>query len=117
MALFKIPSISDALDRVLDQERQILLSGNIKALAQLAPHKERLFTQLSAAGPDPRVLENLRKKADRNQELLRAAAKGIRAVTRRLEMLRNQKSELRTYTAGGQSMNLAKRGNKVEKRA
>ncbi len=117
MALFKIPSVPDALERVLDQERQMLLSGNIEALAQLAPHKERLLTQLPTARAEQTVVEKLRQKADRNQELLRATAKGIRAVTRRLEILRRQKSELRTYDAGGQSMNLAKRGNKIEKRA
>ncbi|WP_424943776.1 flagellar biosynthesis protein FlgN [Aliiroseovarius crassostreae] len=117
MALFKIPAIPDALDALLDKEREILLSGQIEALPRLAPQKEKLLNQLPSAKATSQQVEALRRKADRNQELLVAVSKGIRAVSRRLEALRSQKTQLRTYDAGGHSKNLAKRATTFEKRA
>lgn len=117
MALFKIPAIPDALDALLDKEREILLSGQIEALPRLAPQKEKLLSQLPSTKVTSQQMEALRMKVDRNQELMVAASKGIRAVSRRLEALRTQKSQLRTYDAGGHSKNLTQRATTFEKRA
>ncbi len=117
MALFNLLSVPDALRAVLDQERQLLLTGKIESLVKIAPEKERLLGQLAGSTDDTGLLDQLRRKADRNQELLVAVSKGIRAVSRRLETLRTQKTQLRTYDAGGQSQNLTQRKTTFEKRS
>lgn len=117
MGLFNMTAISDQLDNLLDKEREILLAGRIEMLPRLAPQKEKLLERLSSSNISREQIEKLRRKADRNQELLLAASKGIRAVTRRLQALRSQKSQLRTYDSGGHSQNLARRASTFEKRA
>lgn len=117
MALFNLLSVPEALRTLLDQERRLLLTGKIEALVKIAPEKERLLGQLAGATDDTSLLDQLRRKADRNQELLVAASKGIRAVSQRLDTLRTQKTQLRTYDAGGQSQNLTQHKATVEKRS
>ena len=107
----------EALRALLDQERQLLLTGKIEALTKIAPEKERLLSHLAGSTDDAGLLDQLRRKADRNQELLVAVSKGIRAVSRRLELLRTQKTQLRTYDSVGQSQNLTQRKSTFEKRS
>ncbi|KPN64851.1 hypothetical protein SAMN04488527_12116 [Aliiroseovarius crassostreae] len=117
MALFKRISPAQALNNLLDQERNLLLSGQLVELAKLGPEKERLFRLLPSMALSRTVIEQMRQKAEHNQALLLSANKGLRTVSRRLELLRNQKSQLRTYDAGGQSQDLARPSNKFEHRA
>ncbi|MBT2132266.1 flagellar biosynthesis protein FlgN [Aliiroseovarius lamellibrachiae] len=117
MALFNLLPVPEALRALLDQERQLLLTGKIEALTKIAPEKERLLSHLAGSTDDAGLLDQLRRKADRNQELLVAVSKGIRAVSRRLELLRTQKTQLRTYDSVGQSQNLTRRKSTFEKRS
>ncbi|MDA5095105.1 flagellar biosynthesis protein FlgN [Aliiroseovarius sp. KMU-50] len=117
MAIYKHSDAATALNTLLDLERQYLLSGEIGILTSLAPEKERLMRLLPTTKQDTKHLKVLVKKITRNQSMLIAAGEGIRTASRRLEALRNQKSQLRTYDAGGQSHDLSHRTTSFEKRA
>ncbi len=117
MALFNIPSVVDALDDLLDRERQAILSGNLDGLARLLGEKTRLMERLSGSSTDTTRIERLRVKADRNQELLEAVARGIKSVSKRLKTLNEPAGALRTYDKGGASHEMGAKKPSIEKRA
>lgn len=117
MALFRLPPVVDALDDLLDRERQAILKGDLDRLVRLAPEKERLLGLLAGASADERRILRLRQKADRNQELLRAVARGIRAARQRITRSRASAQDFKTYDKGGRSQKLSQPGKGVEKRA
>ena len=84
------------LEVILDDSRAALLAGDMARLADLA-------AALADASPpaEPAALRRLRRKAERNAQLLAAALKGIRAAQRRLQDLTGQ-GRSSTYDAQGQ---------------
>jgi len=116
MALFSMAAAVDALDDLLDHERQVILSGKIDALVRLAPEKERLLARLPVAVTDPATLERLRGKVMRNQDLLAAAARGIRAARDRLGGT-SARTDLRTYGRDGAPTHLGGGTGGVNRRA
>ncbi|WP_421702004.1 hypothetical protein [Aliiroseovarius sp.] len=120
MGLFKPTPLDAALERLLDQERQLILSGRIEALAQISAEKERLLARLGQSHGGVHALDHLRQKADRNQQLLMAVARGVRTVSRRLDALKAQQSgraRFSTYDQGGRSAQLTPGKSKFERRA
>ncbi|MCP5037093.1 MAG: flagellar biosynthesis protein FlgN [Rhodobacteraceae bacterium] len=117
MVLFNIPSVVDALDDLLDRERQAILTGNLDALSRQLVEKTRLLERLAGSTDDAARIERLRVKTDRNQELLGAVARGIKSVSQRLEAMKNPDTTLRTYDEGGAHQNLRTRKSSMEKRA
>lgn len=107
------------LDQLLEDERRVLLAGELSKLAHLLPKKESLIDALgSEQTPDRDALEALNQKVERNQLLLDSALDGIRSVARRLATLRRVRTSLETYDADGRkkSIGMSKDG-RVEKRA
>jgi len=100
MQLFRKRDSLDALEDLLDRERRVLLAGNYETLGRLLPEKERLLKIVVVSQPLA-SLARLKGKADRNQAMLLAAAKGIRYVTSSLAKLENRKSDLQTYDRTG----------------
>lgn len=93
-----------SLDDLLDQARDALVTGNLSALADLAPRVEALAESLSQI--DRPAAERLRRKADRNARLLQAATRGVRAAQQRwLEI--NTGASLVTYDARGRRETLS----------
>lgn len=117
MALFNIPPVVDALDDLLDRERQAILAGDLDMLARQAGEKARLLERLAGSTADSTRIERLRIKADRNQELLVAVARGIKSVSRRLKEMKAPKANFRTYGKAGMRPETAVKGSSVEKRA
>ncbi len=117
MALFDLGGVDVALERVLDMERQLILGGKLDALPRISAEKDRLLSRLKQSTDDLVVLNRLKKKADRNQELLQAVARGIRSVSQRLEAMKTRKTQLNTYTQGGVRANLMPPRSSFEKRA
>lgn len=117
MALFSTSPPSDALDRLLTHERQMILAGNVGDLAKIGSEKERLLARLPASGLDARALDRLRVKATRNQELLGAAARGLKSVRERLEAIQAQQANLRTYASNGSPAALNRTAPGFNKRA
>ncbi|WP_299401231.1 flagellar export chaperone FlgN [uncultured Roseobacter sp.] len=111
--------VIDALDDVLEAEREALLTGNLDEVGRLLERKESLIDQLSQlelASREP--LEALNSKVERNQALLDHALEGIRSVARRLAALRRVRSSLETYDEKGarHTIDVTPESN-VEKRA
>ena len=91
------------LDDILDEERRILLSGNLDMMKELVDRKEKVMDQLAdAEASDPQMLSSLNDKLKRNQALLDQALEGIRSVAKRLSALRRVRRSLDTYDARGE---------------
>lgn len=100
------PPMIDALEDLLDKERTAILNGALQDMGRLAGEKERVLEAGNMAVPDQSTLDRLRRKAARNQQLLTAAIRGVRAVTSRLDVLRNGPGEMNTYDRAGQRTTL-----------
>lgn len=95
--------VIDALDDVLDAEREALLAGDLDEIGRLLERKETLIDQLATLEEaDRESLEALNVKVMRNQALLDSALEGIRTVARRLAALRRVRSSLETYDEKGE---------------
>lgn len=117
MALFNIPSVVDALEDLLDRERQAILTGNLDSIARQLAEKTRLLENLPTATADLAHIARLKAKADRNQELLIAVARGIKSATQRLKELNKPAAVLRTYDEGGASREIVAPKSSLERRA
>ncbi len=98
--------ITDALEDLLDKERAAILDGALMDMGRIAREKEMLLGHHDLTAPDRKTLDRLRRKADRNQQLLAAAIRGVRTVTARLNTLRNGPGEMNTYDRTGQRSTL-----------
>ena len=92
------------LDRVLDEERNALLRGQIQSLDHshriklLEKHSKMNFSDLR----DFRV-EVVQRKLKRNEELYDSAVKGVESARNRLNEILRAKQKLTTYTKNGKS--------------
>ena len=109
----------DALDRILDQERQALMQGALDQIDDLMREKEALIDKINAAEAiESASLANLQDKVARNQALLSSALEGIRAVANRMADLRRVRSGLETYDHRGRKKSFGIHPQShVEKRA
>lgn len=107
------------LDRLLDEEREILLTGELDRLSDLLAEKEHLIDSLNAADAEP--TDDLRRTSEktlRNQALLQEALAGIRNVARKLGEMRQARRSFDTYDKLGHRMQVASESqSSVEKRA
>jgi len=117
MPLFKRTDAADALNDLLEKERSALLAGNLETILRLKDEKERLLARFAGSSPDETTLRHMREKANRNQHLLVAAARGIKSVSQRLKDLRAQKANLRTYDKSGHHQEISNRARGFERRA
>ncbi|MFK7939509.1 MAG: flagellar protein FlgN [Roseovarius sp.] len=119
MTLSQSQDLIDQLDGLLEQERDVLLEGQLEAMASIAKEKERLIDALNSLEPDPAYnIADLQSKVARNQVLLDGALQGIRNVAARLAALRKIRRTLETYDATGQKQVIqGEIERKVEKRA
>jgi len=101
MTLFDPPAAVEALDRLLAQERAALLSGNLARLAPLVREKHQALARLENAGASKTDLDRLMQAGERNQALLAAAARGIRAARDRLTTIQAGPQPMRTYAKDG----------------
>jgi flagellar biosynthesis/type III secretory pathway chaperone len=105
--LFDLGSAADALEDLLDLERRMILDGKLDGLARATPQKSQLIARLADV-PDLAPLQRLRQKAERNQELLRAATLGLAAATTQLARMSSGGAPLRTYGPDGSASDLGK---------
>jgi flagellar biosynthesis/type III secretory pathway chaperone len=115
----KAQDVIDTLDKILEQERDALMSGDLDAIPKLLEQKEALFDQLQDVRVEERGhLEVLHSKVTRNQALLDSALRGIRSVSERMATLRRVRKTLETYDSAGRKMTFESNPeHKVEKRA
>ena len=110
---------AERLLRLLEDERMVLLEGDLGALPAFIAAKERLLAEIEAdpKSVDAALLTRLRTAATVNQALLDAAAKGVRAARERLELARSGGPALSTYDATGKPATRSVPHPKVERRA
>ncbi len=90
---------------LLDDERTLILRGDLRGLASLAPRSRAAVEDFAAAGaPDAEEAEvelvAIRTAADRNRRLLAALMEGTRAASRDLARMQAARSQL-GYDRGG----------------
>ncbi|UWR26301.1 hypothetical protein K3757_17950 [Sulfitobacter sp. S223] len=107
------------LDALLEQERALLLEGDLEGLGTLLPLKEKMVDLLLSDETSNRAkIKPLEGKLHRNQLLLDGALEGIQTVANRLAALREVRSSLETYDALGRKNSVpTPTAPKVEKRA
>ncbi len=109
----------DALDEILDQEREALLKGDLAALEPMVAEKDALIAGLNALGQlEEDTISNVQGKVVRNQALLTSAMEGIKAVASRMSELRKVRKGLDVYDRSGTKSSYSTQGAKsLEKRA
>jgi len=101
----------EKLELLLDDAAEALLSGNLAALALLAPQIE----SVNLKATDRISAERLRAKAERNARLLEAATRGLKAARLRMaEIVRGP--ALTTYDARGRKALIAPVGHEPARR-
>lgn len=98
--LFEKTATAKKLEELLDREREMILSGKITQLAAVTLQKNHLISRQMQVG-DTEEWERLKEKAERNQALLVAAARGLRSARQRIGAITTGKVTLRTYGADG----------------
>ena len=111
MAWFDL-SPQDAMISLLEAERQLLLSGDLEALAKLADRKISLQEKLSKKKLDTQVLDRIQRQARRNEILLQAALEGIKLATERVKAAQSP-SAFSTYQKDGRSVPLSQENGKT----
>ncbi len=104
------------LTALLEEERKLLLQGQLNSLPDLLERKRVLVEELRDSPPED--LSALHALMARNHVLLGSAMAGIRRVTDRLDALRRMRLSLETYDSKGhrQSLGTSPTGT-MEKRA
>lgn len=112
-------ALLQAFDQLLERERTALMSGNLEDLNEILTEKAALIDRLGSdpLDADRERLGELRGKAQRNQELMDNAMRGIRSVATRLGTMRRLRRALETYDQSGRRTTIVTGGAQVEKRA
>lgn len=99
--MFKSRSVCDQLDDLLEKERMAVLKADFEVLKRLVVKKERLVADLTRHSEPVERISLLKRKMDRNGQLLRAAGAGIRTVTEFIKKLEEPHPVLNTYDQTG----------------
>lgn len=109
-------SFTKRLETLLEEERALLLKGQLDALPELLDRKRDIVANLEK---DPALnLSALHGRLTRNHALLSNAMEGIRRVSERLETLKHMQQSLDTYDSQGHRKTIDTHpGRRMEKRA
>jgi hypothetical protein len=105
------PAIA-ALSSLLDQQRQALLTGNLKLLDQLPDRLEQAMRKLAEAQTDAMDLTPLAKAAERNARLVLSAREGLARARRDI----TPATPLTTYDALGRQQSANPAGQVISRR-
>ena len=105
MALFRRKTKIENLLDLVSQERTALLNGDTRALAEISTHKGKALEDIlefrsKFAEPE---LKRLAFVCDDVQRLYSSALLGLQSAHRRLQSLKQPKSNLKTYDAAGKN--------------
>lgn len=117
MGLFDPQNHVDAFKDHLDREKAMILKGDLDGVHRMSREKQRLMTRLGRAQVDHVTLATLRDRAERNNRLLAASARGFRAVQEHLKRLTDGPATLQTYGRDGQRAALDQGRTDFNKRA
>lgn len=105
----------NSLEKTLDLLHAAARAGDIVALGAAGVMLEADLTTGAVLG-NPAQIARLREKALRNQVILQAVARGIRAAQRRLDDIRSTGKELKTYDQRGKPRSVPNFHGQVERR-
>ncbi|MBV7407967.1 hypothetical protein [Maritimibacter sp. DP1N21-5] len=117
MGFFDGKNTAQAFSRFLDYEKALILRGDIAAVHRMAVEKERFLKKLARPRFQRHNLADLKRRAERNSDLLLASARGFKAVQDQLAQVTTAPPDLRTYGRDGQSSALGKPDPGFNKRA
>ncbi len=106
-----------AFERLLDDERDVILSGQFDRLEGLAEGKFEALAQLPDWHLSEERLAALATRVTRNQSLLDASIRGIKAAQVRIESVIGAAGHLSTYDRNGQKSDLGQARNALRKKA
>lgn len=106
-----------ALERLLKDEREMILAGRLDELQEIAPRKADALSQLPDWQLPADKLAALAAQVNRNQALLDAAIRGMKAARLRIESVIGAAGTLSTYDRSGQKSDLGKARNALTKKA
>lgn len=90
-----------ALQALLRQEYQALLTGALDQIASIAAEKEALLRRLPREAGSSAILSQISRDISRNQALLLSAQKGVKAAENALARLHAAQSETVFYDRSG----------------
>lgn len=105
------------MTRVLEEERDALITGALERLEALAGRKERALEQLRSKSPEEQEMTALHEMAQSNQRLLDAAAEGLRAGFQRIAQLQESLRGWRAYDSQGQRSAIGASSGSLERKA
>lgn len=109
------------IESLLQVERHMIKDGNFGALASLAATKDGLMRELLEAPQvkplSPEIFARVRAMAERNQQLIQAALKGIRAAQKRLDHIQRASKSLQSYDRLGRHKTIGASTSSIERRA
>lgn len=112
------------LSEVLTAEQQCIRHAQFQAMADLSAEKEALFEKVAGmaqdmdmAGKHKALLKRIAHQAQRNQTLMEAAQKGVRAAQNRYAAMMRAQFGLTTYDNLGRVENKIKPLKNLEKLA
>lgn len=110
-------TIVDEIEAVLNEEQELLLSGNLAALEALVERKSRLASRLANVEGDlPReAYSGLKDRAVRNEALIGAAQRGLQAALAQLRRL-SEAGDQNTYSRDGQRRPMSRQPSSVREK-
>lgn len=104
----------EQLKRLLETEKELLLSGELASVSKLVPEKEALARALEAR--KTAELAPLSALLQENGRLLTAAKSGVSQVLETLKQQRAARTSLSTYDATGAATNIGSPKNETLRR-
>ncbi len=96
--------------RLLDQERKVILTGPLTELKALVDRREALLAELLEAErtlPEA-FLVAVRARAERNGRLILASIAGVKSAAAQIARMDEARDSLRTYSAEGAPVEVAR---------
>lgn len=101
------PDPMDHLIRLIEEERQALLSGQYDLLEPLSRRKDTILDGIDFAQCDPADLATLQGETARNESLLKIALDAIREASADAQSVRDRFGRLETYGPAGERRSLS----------
>ena len=107
-------SIVTELEKVLAEERDMLLAGDYEGLQALIERKSRLGTRLAENKPDlpADAYEDLVVQAAQNEALLKAAQRGLHSAIAQVKQISDGDAQ-KTYSKDGQRVSLSQKRTSI----
>ncbi|MEM8801822.1 MAG: hypothetical protein AAFY06_04410 [Pseudomonadota bacterium] len=107
-------SIVAELEKLLSEERSMLLAGDYGGLEKLIDRKAQLEKRLTSGNQDlpSDVLKQVRDQAKHNEALLAAAQRGLQSTMTQLRNLSTGEAQ-KTYSRDGQRVSMSRKSTSI----